>query len=845
MARFYKTADPTSLDFISSLPTNLMLQSVAKTDQQINANEAANQQWLAKSMSLQALSEESDQAKDLMNQWGDTFNGLAKSMQANPTGWRKYRGELTDAAQRLQTEMLQGDWARINKNYQQYQGMLQDIDAVDKKTGQRVVPLSQRNALLKAAYSGYQGSGAETGKYTFSPIKPAAYVDINEGVRKFLGDKYAADGSSIKQDSTTGQYIVTNAQGQEVVDRGEVQRVIADYIKGNAPAMDYLSQAGQYGFGKRFTDSQGAELPIWNTDAQGKVTGVNPNHPFSSFLGLADRWAYNRTTKETGIQEDQYGVNQQKQNFEVNNKALDFQYDTAKAEKERQWAVEDRDLKAKTDKELAAQKLIAAWKIKNPDKPVPQDLLDSMTSPENSGSAIDQLTYNPFEPAKTNIITMSESVMGDIQKMQQLDSQISQLESTNPTQANVLREERREIQNRVNTNRSVYDLAYDKGLEALPEKERETYNRFSNYYGTYGAYTKALEALKKNPSSSMSNTVGPNFKIGSNVASMIPPYYSYEIDKDDKSNATLAILKDGKVINRVNRSKFADDGEAFGNVVIADMTKDKNKFDQTVSHFNEIRNKFLKTEAEKQSQSVKTVSLDNSQKNDILGMVDKNRDQVKIYDPNTGGEVNMKFDGSWFFGAGEKQLTFEEGDNRANVWKYLAQNNKKLSDVATVISVSSPTAYGTSLATVKLDLPGVDKNKLFAIKLTPGMQAQLGNQFANSTNSEVKQIGNSMYNQQKAYVESELQNAFVNYQPGPASGQTTYKDMSLVSPTSGNYINVRVSPFTVGNKVKYKAMGQAKDGSWVPITDESSSRPRPDGVYDSIGDLSETLYPSK
>jgi len=220
MARFYKTASATPLDYMYKLNVPLMERTIKANDAFVNQNLAASAQLETLGTTFPYGIDDEQRAKEIAAGYSGKANAIVDAIRADPVNWRKQRDPIRGLSRELQADFKTGEISKIGQTQAEFKKAFDAIDEMGKeyaKSGKGLAAnevMAFKSDMLKkyraaAAARGKVGTGYDptTGEYTStagSLYTPMANIDI----RKAIGDEMAkikADANKYRKDLVTGQ----------------------------------------------------------------------------------------------------------------------------------------------------------------------------------------------------------------------------------------------------------------------------------------------------------------------------------------------------------------------------------------------------------------------------------------------------------------------------------------------------------------------------------------------------------------------------------------------------------------------------------------------------------------
>lgn len=252
MGRYYKTAKPEFLDYMSKLPEQYMLMATQQATQDIQQNEAAMYDLYGK-LQVNALPNDRQDADKRLAYYEDQINAISQQLQSDPLAFRRKAPQITNLARTLHKDMTRGELAAIQGNYDkdvEWQKTYQDLIRGGKISDPQSV-----NAL-RAYNLGNFGKTAfdqTTGNYnTYNPDELLPGVNltthIDEVVAKMKPQIINQSHASFMTDKAgEPQFIVEQGGETKVLTEAEIANAAYNEILSNRDVLSSLKQRSDIG----------------------------------------------------------------------------------------------------------------------------------------------------------------------------------------------------------------------------------------------------------------------------------------------------------------------------------------------------------------------------------------------------------------------------------------------------------------------------------------------------------------------------------------------------------------------------------------------------------------------
>jgi len=220
MARFYKTASATPLDYMYKLNVPLMERVIKANDTFVNQRLATTEQQRVLGTTFAHDIDDEQDAKRIADQYSTKADDIVKAMLVDPANWRKQQEPIRALSRDIQTDYKTGEISKIIQTHGEFKAVNDAIDEQVKeyaKTGKGLDPNEARaykgymrdKYREKAAARGRVGTGYDpaTGEYTGTAgalFTPMAKIDIRGEISKEL-EKIKADSKKYKRSAVTGE----------------------------------------------------------------------------------------------------------------------------------------------------------------------------------------------------------------------------------------------------------------------------------------------------------------------------------------------------------------------------------------------------------------------------------------------------------------------------------------------------------------------------------------------------------------------------------------------------------------------------------------------------------------
>lgn len=275
MARFYKTSQPESIDFMYQLPQQVMMGAIQMNDAQIDNQYQQAALLNDKLMQIKYLEPDRERTQEIINNYQSQVDELTKNLQSNPTKWRNQLPVIRDLGRKLDNDFNRGEIAGIQGNYNIFQQW--DTASKDLLKNNKITPEQYEKAKAK-----FLGDFATNKGTAYDPIAMKGNtistenlyenIDLNKLIRENT-DKIKANASDTQKQTVNigGQFITTTKYkiGDKWVSDADVAKMALNTVLGDEKALGWLQQGSRLGYLNGVYDNNGNFI--------NPIIGVNPN----------------------------------------------------------------------------------------------------------------------------------------------------------------------------------------------------------------------------------------------------------------------------------------------------------------------------------------------------------------------------------------------------------------------------------------------------------------------------------------------------------------------------------------------------------------------------------------
>ena len=246
MGRFYKTATPQKLDFMSRLPEQALMQAVQATDQRL-ANQESAIYDLYGQLQANALSKDKTRRDEILKGYEGKVDELASKFQENPLAYANTKGQTRKLAREIHEDWTRGEVSAIQGNYNARTDFVKRY-----KEAMAAGKVNAKDFETALAYfdSKFQGTnydqtlGKETGTYSTEEL--SKFVNV-ETLAETRGEGYIADVITQLGAYKEGDYIYTSKDSKKEVTYDEIFKGVKSAMLNDTELMDYLNQQEKFG----------------------------------------------------------------------------------------------------------------------------------------------------------------------------------------------------------------------------------------------------------------------------------------------------------------------------------------------------------------------------------------------------------------------------------------------------------------------------------------------------------------------------------------------------------------------------------------------------------------------
>lgn len=246
MGRFYKTATPQKLDFMSRLPEQALMQAMQATDQRLADQESAIYDLYGQ-LQANALSKDKTRRDEILKGYEGKVDELASKFQENPLAYANTKGQTRKLAREIHEDWTRGEVSAIQGNYNARADFVKRY-----KEAMAAGKVNAKDFETALAYfdSKFQGTnydqtlGKETGTYSTEEL--SKFVNV-ETLAETRGEGYIADVITQLGAYKEGDYIYTSKDSKKEVTYDEIFKGVKSAMYNDTELIDYLNQQQKFG----------------------------------------------------------------------------------------------------------------------------------------------------------------------------------------------------------------------------------------------------------------------------------------------------------------------------------------------------------------------------------------------------------------------------------------------------------------------------------------------------------------------------------------------------------------------------------------------------------------------
>lgn len=275
MARFYRTASATPLDYMYKINVPLMERVIRANDQYITENLDQGLKMEALANSFPYMKDDEIRAQEISQGYSSKIDDIVSSIREDPANWRRRVPAMRDLSRKLAEDFKVGEISKISGNYGEYKKISDYIDKQAEqyaKTGKGLSAEEGRaykeyflNKFRESAETrGVTGTGYDpnTKDYTyFNAFNPMATMDLRKYVAEEM-DKIKSDKKKyrVSQVTGTGEYLNDVTNEWEAVTPEKVLSIATDRLMGNPQIQNYLQERTMVGLMDNIYDPKTGQM---------------------------------------------------------------------------------------------------------------------------------------------------------------------------------------------------------------------------------------------------------------------------------------------------------------------------------------------------------------------------------------------------------------------------------------------------------------------------------------------------------------------------------------------------------------------------------------------------------
>ena len=869
MGRFYRTSNPTPIDYMYKDNTPLM-ENVIKANDAGITDDLGQTSSLSAALNFNHLEGDTEDVNNLVSGYSDKIDAITNDIRSNPAGWKKQLPAINQLKTQLHDDYNNGAISKYIGNYNRRQQAFGDIDKQVQSYNEGkggIDPYSasvyKQNWDSKFNKTGYD---SKTGNYN---VYQGGSAMNNMDLGKILDDgldKLKADKTKdVHEEPDKDPWYIDKVSGERVVLTPErILQTAMGNVSGDV--MNYLRQRQGVGLIKGAVDDKGNLITPYSSDTQPLSDDEKDN--INKLKDLVFK-AKDPTIKQ------QYAKSLQDYTSQLQNRSsLNFNDDSylapylrAAANKYRQYDT-DNELTTRDNKKTATmftqgqenyrtglnladkaagraqlqdqfnQKLDwDKYKFLNPQtkqfapkagtgKKIPDVPIDKVTGVSELGtrSFEDWNTTDPKTGQKIPIVS-NEGLSADIDKyktsvdasntrLSQIDTQLTSPDVSQPKKA-ALQIEKQNLQTKLEQDQSELGLRrtlYD-------NISKEAIDNPIKYSGVQ------LSKTQKDLYSEFENDRdGSKYLASINKLKEKYPSKLVQPDLDSPSPYAKDIeLESPEVL--AARKKYAD------YISTKDVIDDNRK---KVSDF--VRGDVINADA---------IDLGGKDSKDVSDIILNNTQGSKVYDDTGKRTVSTDLDEkgiSWFNPSGDNdQFELDNGKPDRNLTQYIKKNGVTMNVMK--VGASTKLGDGNGVAQVSFNDPtgGIPNDKVYYISLGDKALHDIGTKFSNHKDPNVAKIANSLNDTESNNIRKQLMVPSFNRRAG-ISGYDESSTKLLIPSGDGRTIPLTVHRIVDGGAEHLNITMKDKDGKTVAFPRNDG---KPAGVFNGTEDFISQLKQQK
>lgn len=868
MARFYKTASVSPMDYMYQMNIPLMQQAIQANELGVNQQIERAQQIGDAAAKFSYLTPDAQRAAEITQQYNKQVDELAKAIQQDPMNWRKQKGSIRDVARNLQQNYQTGEISKIVGNYAKYKEL---DDYITKKEEAGKINPQEGAAFRSKALESLKGGTAfdpKTGVYQqVNAVKPMDTINVRERLQKFVDDIKKQE--NLEWDTETGQYFKKTTQGREWISPDRIISAAMSGVMGDTELQQYLKQRSDFGLMSGVFDKNGKFIAPYTTESyapnevekaqitelQNQIAGLRKTNPQlaeqrqkmldSQIQQLTSRQKYvgNRESSLYPVIQSlasEYSYDSQKRGVDLKNNSL-YNLGVSQAFQGQQKALDRNQRQSQFEQRMGQAKafhddnLALNW----------YKAMNNGKAPSTAkGGKAGVTTTSTIPPKETGVAAHDVSPFADDpfytigglsttidQNKEFIDKTNNKIGAYEKQIADVMRG--RTYQQLTNTEKAKVDQL-SMPMQALQDQMLDKSQQLDLARQWYGNSTEgALNAVDKTGAPKFNDREKELYRLGANQAYMDRLQSEVDNIKANKSRGSVTFTGPGMGGAYQSGTRTNED---YGKMELL------NNINNIKKRVDSERQTYL-DDARKQSHwQVPAITFGDEDRKAVAQALQGKTTGLAIYDAlgkaNAGlGELDSK--GVSLNNSDNYKASFANGD----IWDYLSKNDGEVEYLS--VSPSMGFGEGTTGATMKVrfkntknpdsksvgDLP---TNKDFYVTLDPQTQMQIGEKYAVSKNPRVAELGKTLLSTR----DQQIRNKLISVRADVGEGEWGIA-RKITVPTSGGDLPILVREFhNQGGDWDYYITLKRADGSEVPMRSTSNVG---DGWFGSIEQFTNDL----
>ena len=271
MGRFYRTSEPTPVDYMYKDNTPLMENVIKANDAGItsNLNTASD---LSKELNFNHLDNDAEDVNNLIGDYGTKIDAITADIRKNPSNWRKQVPSINNLKTQLYNDYTNGAISKYIGNYNRRKQVFDEVDKQVQSYNEGKGGVDPYSAsVFKQHWDskfGKTGYDSKTGNYN---VYQGGSAMNNMDLHKILGDgldKLRADKTKeVHEEPGKDPWFKDKITGEKIVLTPErILQTAMGNISGDV--MNYLRQRQGVGLISNAVDSNGNLISPYNIDKQ-------------------------------------------------------------------------------------------------------------------------------------------------------------------------------------------------------------------------------------------------------------------------------------------------------------------------------------------------------------------------------------------------------------------------------------------------------------------------------------------------------------------------------------------------------------------------------------------------